>query len=83
MKLWMRMGDMGEYQDHDDIEGVAEELWESHVANVTRTHRFGVSSDGFEQDNHISLFWGDDEASPERPLTDDEISYINDYLSTH
>ena len=83
MKLWLRLGDISEYHDYDDIESVAEELWENHVVEVTRTHRFGVSADGFENDNYISLFWGDDEASPERPVSDDEIDSIHEYFRTH
>jgi hypothetical protein len=63
MNLCVRVGDGDDYHNLDDLSGVADHL---RVGNVTtplvRLSKYGVTTDGFEGNNHISLFWGDDAA---------------------
>jgi len=61
---------------------VAEHLRLHNVTTpLVRHSRYGVTTDGFEGNNHISLFWGDHEAQPIRGLTPAELDEINRRLA--
>ena len=67
--IWMRLGDACEYEDHDDLQSVADTLIEHGVRHVDRLPRFGITAPGFEGWDYISLFWGRDATEPVRSLS--------------
>lgn len=82
--IWMRLGDGGEYEAHDDLDSVADTLAEFRVREIEPHCQYGVSASGFTGHNYISLYWGpnpgDDSAEASRDLTDEEIAGINKRL---
>ena len=82
MALCVRVGDRDDYHDLDELSEVAEHLRLNNVTSpLIRHSRYGVSTDGFTGNNHISLFWGDHEAQPTRALTPAELDEINRRLA--
>ena len=51
-------------------------------AQLEWANDLGVSSPEFRGKNYISVYWGDDDAQPIRPLTPDEHNEVNRLLST-
>lgn len=84
-KLWVRAGDVGEYQEFDWPDEAAAYLAESHgVRLVWRHGALGVQAEGFEEDNHISLFWAQPkglEAGDVRGVSDAELGLFNKALA--
>ncbi len=82
MNLCIRLGDRDDYHNDDDLSDVVEHLRMNNVTTpLVRHSRYGVTTDGFLGNNHISLFWGDDEAQPIRGLTPAELDEINRRLA--
>ncbi len=82
MNLCIRVGDSDDYHNLDDLSDLADHLKESNVRTpLVRHSKYAVTTDGFERNNHISLFWGDDEAQPIRELTPAELDEINRRLA--
>ena len=81
MVIWMRLGDNCEYEDHDDLQSVADTLIEHGVHHVARLTRFGVTAPGFEGWDYISLYWGMDATEPERDLSKKELAELSRLLS--
>jgi len=70
-KLWMRLGDAGDYEVADDPYSAGYDVGAFYEATgfsgepEIRWQGKGVSVDpGFTNYNYISLFWGDDDARP-------------------
>lgn len=75
--VWVRLGDACEYEKHDDVSSAAAVLHEASVKGPLRQGNRGqVFADGFEAENYISLFWGDDEGDFVKNLTKGEIKMI-------
>lgn len=78
--LWMRLGDTGEYHRYDDIEGVAEAMREASVHGPFKMgHPMSkgmLYAPGYEADNYISLFWGDEHAEFVCNLNKNEMKHI-------
>ena len=73
--LVYRIGDMDDYHCCDDFDALVGELAEFNLTGRSygRCHAGMVIPDaGFDGYNHISLFWGDEDAELARELTDDE-----------
>lgn len=83
MNLWIRCGDADNYNEFGiDLDAAAEYLDMLGVtAPVVRCNKYGVSADGFTGWNYVSLFWGDNDAQPEREVTDAELTELNDRLA--
>ena len=82
MSLCIRLGDGDDYHNVDEQSGVVEHLQLNSVTtSLVRHSRYGVTTVGFEGNNHISLFWGDHEAQPIRELTPAELDEINRRLA--
>ena len=81
MVIWMRLGDNCEYEDHDDLQSVADTLIEHDVQHVARLTRFGITAPGFEGWDYISLYWGKDATEPVRELSRKELSELSRLLS--
>jgi hypothetical protein len=48
------------------------------VTEITRRYgQYGVETPEFTGYNYVSLYWGDEEAQPTRPVTEAEIARIN------
>jgi hypothetical protein len=80
--IWMRIGFEDGYHAVVTVEDAADHLAEFYgIENVARHNEYGVSTDGFQGQNYISLYWGTDpkdgNAEMTRPLTDDEITEVN------
>jgi hypothetical protein len=83
MKLWVRAGDGDNYNDFDGLQEVADYLAEMGATGPLEwANDLGVSSPEFRGKNYISVYWGDDDAQPIRPLTPDEHKEVNRLLST-
>ncbi len=80
-KLWMRLGDNGEYNEFgSDLDAVADVLIEAGVGPEIFQRHGGIHADGYSGCNYISLYWGDDDAEHERDLTDGEFDRISGAL---
>lgn len=80
-KLWMRMGDQGDYEDFDDPYDAGERIgvfFEGHteMPAVRKYGSHGVEvGDAFPGPyNYVSLFWGDDDAQPTKDITAKDIA---------
>lgn len=82
MTLWIRAGDADNYNEFGiDFAAAAEYLDMLGVsAPLVRCIKYGVSAPGFIGHNYISLFWGDNDAQPEREVTDAELAKLNAHL---
>jgi hypothetical protein len=81
MKLWVRAGDGDNYNDFDGLEEVADYLAEMGATDpLERCDKYDVTSPEYRGHNYISLFWGDDDAQPTRPLRIDEQAEVNRLL---
>ena len=76
MLIWMRLGDACEYEDHDDLQSVADVLIEHGVRHVERIPRYGITALGFDGWNYISLYWGKDATEPVRSLSQSELAEL-------
>ena len=72
--LWVRCGDMDDYNQHDTIDEAADYLKTCGVAiPLRKCQRFGMADSGFFQgENYISIFWGDHDAQPLREINKKE-----------
>uniref|UniRef100_A0A6M3JGA9 Uncharacterized protein n=1 Tax=viral metagenome TaxID=1070528 RepID=A0A6M3JGA9_9ZZZZ len=65
-RLWLRLGDQGDYKDFDTPYDAGVEIGLVCTCNTAEV-RFrdkGIEVDHFISDNYISLYWGDDDAQP-------------------
>jgi len=68
-RLWMRLGDMSDYEEFgNDFDEVADLAAEAGIDQVDKWVRSGFTALGFESNNYVSLYWGDDDADMIRPL---------------
>ena len=80
--VWVRLGDAGEYDRHDSVEGAALSIREAignfghEIRDAISRVRMGLECPGFRGNNYISLFIGDDESQPKRELTGDEFALV-------
>lgn len=85
MQVWMRAGDAGDYEPFDSMFdagsdlgnylGVLEVLDSPRSLTVTKRGNYGVVvPPSFTGYNYVSLFWGDEDAQPEKPLTQADIT---------
>ncbi len=82
MTLCIRLGDRDDYHSMDDLAEVVDHLRMNNVTTpLVHYSRYGVITDGYVRNNHISLFWGDHEAQPIRELTPAELDEINRRLA--
>ncbi len=82
--FWIRVGDQGDYQPVDDLDGLIETLNEWRVGEVTGWVNAGRGV-GVETTNNygydfVSLFWGDDQANLIRELDADERAAVEEGL---
>ena len=76
--LWIRLGDGDTYENFgDDFSAGADCLRESGASLLQPCNNYGVTCPGYEGLNYISLYWGDKQANPIRPLTTKELQVIN------
>jgi hypothetical protein len=82
-RLWLRLGDADDYHDFDDLDAVIEHLKEMGVRGPAQRAygMFGVTAPGFEDHNHISLYWGPEVIAPVRSLSPDELKALNEALA--
>jgi len=79
--LWVRAGDADSYNAFDGFQEVADYLVEMGATDcLERCNKYGVTSPGYRGNNYISLFWGNDDAQPSRPLTTAEQNEVNGLL---
>jgi hypothetical protein len=78
--IWVRLGDADIYNRFDDLDEAAEYMALFGVKHVHRSQMYGVTTEGFEGNNYISLFNGDGEAQPTRELSNKDIRFLNGRL---
>lgn len=75
-KLWLRIGDQGDYQPVDGIDEAVEFLREmdagSVIGWVDGGRGIGLETERYYGGEFVSLFWGDSEANLVEVLSDDE-----------
>lgn len=82
-KLWVRAGDADNYNAFDGFQEVADYLAEMGATfPLEWFNEYGVTSPEYRGQNYISLFWGDDDAQPIRPLTVAEHNEVNRLLQS-
>jgi len=78
--LWIRLGDASDYEKEDSVEDLAESLAGECgiIKRLIRYGRYGITdNDKFKGLNYISLFYGDDDAQPTRPVSNEELTELN------
>jgi hypothetical protein len=81
MTLWVRAGDGDNYNGLDGLHEVADYLAETGATGpLDWCNKYGVTSPEYQGNNYISLYWGDDDAQPIRPLTVAEHNEVNRLL---
>jgi hypothetical protein len=69
-RIWVRLGDQGEYEDFDTLEDAAEYLSiEFGIKEVDRWVEKGFEGGGYTGGNYVSIYWGDDDAQPTADLS--------------
>lgn len=63
-KVWVRVGNGDDYHDFKTPYEAGNYIGQFTADRKPRHNDLGVSLDGFEGQNYISLFWGDDDAHP-------------------
>jgi hypothetical protein len=84
-RVWVRLGDSGEYEEHDDPYEAGSRVGEMFpgwtAEELISTQRYDGESrlqmGTMTGRNYISLFWGDDDAQHERGLERDELRIFN------
>ena len=82
--VWVRIGDMGEYESFDSLDDALDYLNELSAGQVTGWVEGGMGV-GIETVNYygydfVSLFWGDDDANLTAPLDADERMEVEEGL---
>ena len=80
MKIYFRLGDQGDYEEALDPYDLGQALFNEKITKVFLRGIFGITADGYEGDNYISCYYGDDVKTPKRSLTKEEIFEINRIL---
>ena len=77
-RLWTRLGDACEYEEWDwDLHAVASHFLEFGIEpGQMQQIRGGFVCPGFEQANHVSLYWGDEDANMLADLSQDEFQEL-------
>lgn len=70
--LWMRFGDVGDYEHYDGFDDAAEAAVEFGITEITGWTRGGFTAPGFEGHNYVSMYWGDADAEKDADLTGSE-----------
>jgi hypothetical protein len=78
--LWTRIGDGDDYHSNGSIAMLARRFRRERIRSVESCNRYGVTSDAYQGNNYISLYWGDIEAQPLRELTAAELAELNSQL---
>ena len=78
--LWMRLGDGGDYERFDGIGEAADSLRENRVRGPYRKCMGGIKAPGFQGNNYISLYWGDEDANLTQQLNDTEFSELCQFV---
>jgi hypothetical protein len=78
--LWIRVGDNAEYEQVDDVNDAVECLGISN--ELVRCNTYGVTdNDVYAGLNYISLYYGDEEAEPIEPISDNELAELNKMIA--
>ena len=80
MKLYVRMGDLGDYEEVGGVVELIDHLRAYGIREVWAHGPFGLAAEGYRGDNYISAYFGRDVETPLRGLTADEIAYLNEKL---
>jgi len=63
-KLWLRLGDNADYEPYESVADAGEYVGQHTSDRDPAFRSMGLSLTGFEGENYISLFWGDNDAQP-------------------
>lgn len=82
MNLWLRLGDVSEYEQFgDDFAALALALYDANIKpDDIRPCNGGFTTPYYDAHNWVSLFWGDGDANLIRDLTPDEFGYLRNEL---
>ena len=72
LDLYCRIGDMGDYEQVDDLAQLAERLAEMQSGPIDHFRELGVETDNYAGNNYVSLYWGEDVETPVRSLNASE-----------
>jgi len=76
--VWLRLGDADDYHNFDTIDEVKADLEALGLKkDFKKCRKYGISNSEYKGLNYISLFWGDSEAQPLKPISDKELEYLN------
>ena len=77
--LWLRLGDNTEYNTESSVDDLTESFHNIGITEeLVRYGRYGITDkDIFTGENYISLYYGDDDAQPTRPIEREELEALN------
>ena len=78
--IWIRVGDMGDYQAFDSLDEVVDYLSELGVGRVDHWRAAGVETVNYWGHDYISLYHGDTDANLVSDLLPDERALVEDAL---
>lgn len=91
LRLWMRIGDAGEYESFDTVGEAAEELHAHldpyddcaghYVTRYAGPALVGVEVDWLAGDDAVSFYWGDDDAQLVSPIEDKGMARLREILA--
>lgn len=88
LKLFVRFGDGGDYEElgagFGGLANLVIRLHEFKVTKIEMKNRYGVTCEGFQGNNYISLYWSRQAnviGQSVRGITDEEIAYVNESLN--
>ena len=81
-RLWVRIGDAGDYSESDDLEQLVDSLCElGATSQLERRGEFGVCNNELRGNDYISLYYGPDVQSPVRGVARSELLQLNRMLA--
>ena len=79
--IWLRVGDMGEYESFDGLTDAVDYLNELSVGEVTHWRHGGIETVNYWDHDYISLYHSDADANLLSDLLPDERMFVEDTLT--
>ena len=80
MLLWVRVGDAGECESFDSLDGAIDYLNGLRVGKVTSHHGISFDTPNFHGDDCISIYWGDLKGALSSMITVNERQTLSEHL---
>lgn len=78
--VWVRIGDSSEYEKYDSVEEALDALQSIPVHSPLMWRVAGFETLELSGEDYVSIYWGDEEASPTRELDKREKKLLDEAL---